>query len=45
MAGIRDLVSLIRYEGKGSGALEELNLPNINHHLRFLFDGVFNLVV
>ena len=37
MAGIRDLVSLIRYEGKGSGALEELNLPNINHTVAYGF--------
>ena len=37
MAGIRDLVSLIRYEGKGSGVLEELNLPNINHTVAYGF--------
>jgi hypothetical protein len=37
MAGIRDLVSLIRYGGKGSDELLQLDLPDIEHTVAYGF--------
>jgi hypothetical protein len=37
MSGIRDLVSLIRYGGEGSGELDNLNIPEIEHAVAYGF--------
>ena len=37
MSGIRDLVSLIRYGGEGSGELQNLDLPTIEHSVAYGF--------
>ena len=37
MAGIRDLVSLIRYGGAGSSELQQLELPQIEHTVAYGF--------
>ncbi|MDP6414209.1 MAG: alpha/beta hydrolase domain-containing protein [Gammaproteobacteria bacterium] len=37
MAGIRDLVSLIRYGGAGSDELQQLDLPEIDHTVAYGF--------
>ena len=37
MAGIRDLVSLIRYGGVGSDELQQLDLPEIDHTVAYGF--------